>query len=285
MFYCSIIQHQFKNICNKKNIAAYCFGASAAIAFVAFRLINKGWIQTHVGSPWEDLWHMATPKIFLFNVVVLAHRVLDFGRIAVVFFIAITSIYYYKNKIKYSPNTLLLLAFAILSTCIITIVSLAATNTIAHRYYAISFVFLHLLALLLLNQLITYKKTILLLLAMFLITGNMWHYPNKIAQGWDASLRGLPYFNLRKKAITYLDERHIKIEEVGSFFPNNFSIEEVSVNGDNRKFANFDSTNHYVFYANVYNLNNSQYQQLEQLFVPVKIFKAYGIYVAILKKK
>jgi hypothetical protein len=285
VFYNNIIQHNWKHIFNKKNIAAYFFGASASIAFLCWRLMNKGWIQTHEGSPWEDLWHIANLKTIGFNIIILIHRFLDFGRVVVVLFIVVTAFYRYKNKLKFSIRTKLLFSLTILSTCIITIVSIAATNTIAHRYYAISFVFMHLLALHLLNNLIKCKKGILVVLYLFLITGNIWQYPHKIAQGWDASLRGLPYFRLRNKAINYLNESHIKIEDTGTFFPNNFSLDEISLNGDNRKFQDFDSTNNYVLYANVYNISNEQYKQLEQQFIVIKKFEQYGIYIDILKKR
>jgi hypothetical protein len=285
IFYCTYIQMRLKNILNKENIIAYAFGSSAAIAFIVWRLVNKGWIQTHEGSPWEDLWHVANFKTFMFNLIILAHRFFDFGRIAVLSFIAVCTIYSYKNKQEISTNIKFLLACSILSTCIITIVSLAATNTIAHRYFAISYIFIELLALLLLNNFNRNKKIILFVLMICLATGNLWHYPHKIAQGWDASLKGLPYFALRKDAIHYLDESHIKVENVGTFFPNTFSIDEVSLNGDNRKFVEFDSTNHYVFYSNAFNLNKAQYRILEDQFIPLKRFERFGIYVDVLKKK
>lgn len=285
IFFYTIIQHSFKTIFNKKNIAAYCFGSSAAIAFIIWRLVTKGWIQTHEGSPWEDLWHIANLKTLILNVVILTHRLLDFGRIAVMCFLVIAGLYWYKNKLKINHHIKLLLSLSILSTCMITIVSLAATNTIAHRYFAISYIFFELLALYILNSFTHNKKIILGVLTICLATGNLWHYPPKIAQGWDASLRGLPYFDLRNKAIAYLDESQIKIEAVGTFFPNNFSIDAVSVNGDTRKLNDFDSTSEYVLYSNVYNLNNDQYKLLEQRFILAKRFEHFGIYVDVLKRK
>ena len=114
--------------------------------------------------------------------------------------------------------------------------------------------------------------------------GNFWIYPHKIAQGWDASLKFTPYFNLRNEAINYLDNKQIKIDEVGTFFPNNFPIEEVSLNNDNRAFSDF-SNNKYVFYSNVYNLSNEEYNNIENNFVELKTFKSNGIEVVIYKRK
>ena len=51
-----------------------------------------------------------------------------------------------------------------------------------------------------------------LLLLAGLISGNLWIYPRNIAQGWDATLAHVPYYNLRIEAINYLDKNNIEID-------------------------------------------------------------------------
>ena len=123
------------------------------------------------------------------------------------------------------------------------------------------------------------------MLTFCLVTGNLWQYPVKYAQGWDASLRCLPYFNLRNNAINYLNKSDIKIEEVATFFPNIYSNEEINLNNNNSCFAEYDSTNKYIFLANIYNLKPQQYQQLYQNYTVVKRFENWRIWVEVLKKR
>ena len=44
-------------------------------------------------------------------------------------------------------------------------------------------------------------------------------YPNKIAQGWDASLAHLPFYSLQLEMNDYLDANEIPYHEVGAAFP------------------------------------------------------------------
>ena len=53
-----------------------------------------------------------------------------------------------------------------------------------------------------------------------LLTGHFWIYPDPVAKGWDATLAHVPYFGLRREAITYLDNKGIPLETVGSDYPN-----------------------------------------------------------------
>lgn len=285
VFYYANTFKNIRQIFAKKNIMCYVVASSAAVAFIIWRITEKGYFLIHKNSQWGNLAEIVDFKGLMFNIKVIIHRFLDFGRIAVVIFLI--AILYINKKVVFKNDKIkLLLAAAILSTSIITIVSLAATNTIGHRYFALSFLFLHLLALYILQTFFTHKKTILfVILSIVLITGNLWQYPTKYAQGWDASLRSLPYFNLRNQAIHYLHNNNISANSVGTFFPNIYSNEEINLNGDTASFVAFDSINNYVLYANIYNQKPQQYQYILNNYTPIKHFENFGIWVEVLKKK
>ena len=285
VFYSTTILKKIKLVFTRQNIICYIIASSAAVGFIIWRVVNKGYFLLHENSQWGNLAEFVDFKGFIFNLKVLIHRYLDFGRVAIIVFIAIVFIIYKKKLLK-NNNIKLLLAATILSTSIITIVSLAATNTIGHRYFALSFLLMHLLALYVIQTFVAHKKIIILfVLGIVLITGNLWQYPQRYAQGWDASLRSLPYFNLRNQAITYLNNNNINLNNVGTFFPNIYSNEEINLIGDTTTFAAFDSTNTYVLFANIYNQKPEQYQYILSNYTPIKHYENLGIWVEVLKRK
>lgn len=285
VYYYAVIKQKIKNLFTQKNIATYVVGASVVIAFLIARRLIKGYLFMHESSEWTELGQLANLKIFIFNTAIIIHRYFDFGRLAIVLFIVLT-LFYFKRKITQNAKFKLLLGLALCSTCIITIVSLAITNTIGHRYFTISFVFMHLLALYIIDTFLNNKKAIIVCTLTFcLVTGNLWQYPIKYAQGWDASLRSIPYFNLRNQAINYLHQNKIELREVGTFFPNIYSNEEINLCGDTTSFATYDGKNKYVLFANIYNVKPKLREYLSTTYKSVEKFESAGITVNILERK
>jgi hypothetical protein len=120
-----------------------------------------------------------------------------------------------------------------------------------------------------------------------LIGGNYIIYPDKIAKGWDSTLAHLPYYELRLKAIKYLDEKKIDFKETSSFFPNTASLDRIDLNHDYRNFKNYDDKSPYVFYSNIYNIADDEYDEIhnKDLYEVVKKFENKGIYITIFKKR
>ena len=87
------------------------------------------------------------------------------------------------------------------------------------------------------------KRVIYTLIFLTLLTGNLWVYPKKIAQGWDATLGHIPYHSLRIEAIDYLNNQKIDITNVASFFPNNTALDNVDFSEDKRAFISFNKKN------------------------------------------
>jgi hypothetical protein len=245
-------------------------------------LYYKGWLQTHPDSPWKNLWHFANFNEFTKNILVLAHRYLDFGRLGIFIFIVYTIIKFKKQVYTKKNKELLLLA--ITSVLPVTIISLLAVNTFGHRYFIASFILFILLAFNLIQH-YKNKTTIYIVLFTLLITGNFWIYPKRISQGWDASLAHMPYFNLRTKAIDYLYRNQISINETATFFPNQNPIDCVDLSGDKNKFSEFSGKETYVFYSNIYNLSDREYDNLENNYKLIQSFSKGLIRIDILKLK
>ena len=208
----------------------------------------------------------------------LIHRYIDFGRVFLLLFLVI-SLYYYRKRIKHHPQypQLLLLSFS--SVFFVIIAVLFSTNAFGHRYFIVSYISFTLLTFLIIYQFIQYKKTVYTLLFLGLLTGNLWVYPEKIAQGWDATLAHVPYHSLRVDAINFLDQKKISIQEVGTFFPNYNPIDEIELNGDQRSFSAFNKENNVILYANVYNLDDEitkihkNYEEIQQFKNGISMFQ------------
>lgn len=270
-----------KQFATRRKIAEYLIGAIPAVAYVGWRLATKGWLQTHPDSLWADCWRLVSFDELMRNLMVLAARFADFGRITILLFLFIAL--YVKRK-SLDPPIHAIIVIAIASTLIITLTSLAATNPMGHRYFIASYLAFALLAFVLLQK-FRNKKIVYSAMLGSLMLGNFLVYPDDIAQGWDASLAHLPYWKLRKNAIEYLEKNQIPISETATFFPNFGSIDGVELNGDQRAFACFQGTEDYVLYSNVFNLSDNEFSVLHTHYQRLTTFQTYQIRVEIWRKK
>ena len=273
-------------IFNFKFLLFYFLSSLPGFIYVVWRLLTKGWLQTHPNSPWASLWKVATPKIFFKNIITLIHRYLDFGRIFIFLFLVL-SLFILGKKIVKSAKNKQLLVLSITSVIFIILAVLFSTNAFGHRYFIVSFCCLNLLAFSILNSYYFKKKIIYVLLFLGLISGNIWIYPRTISQGWDATLAHIPYHSLRIEAINYLKNNKIKISEVATFFPNLTKLDDIDFSGNQESFSNFTGKNKYVFYANVFNLTDEEYQILDKNYSKQKEFSKFNISIIIytLKEK
>ena len=279
-----IQKRSIKKLINLKFLGFYFLASFPAIVFIGWRLLTKGWLQTHPDSPWASYWHLPSINEFIRNMIVLIWRYLDFGRIFIFIFLLIGLWYLKKNgKLNNSIRQLLLLAFT--SVFFVLIAVLSSTNAFGHRYFIVAYVCFILIAYLTIQHISKYRKLIYTSLMIGLLSGNLWIYPEKISQGWDATLAHIPYHQLRLEAIEFLDQENIHIEQVSTFFPNYNSIDQIDLNGDHRKFDRFNDDSSYVFYSNVYNITDEQYDSLQNDYQEIKRFESFSIYISILKKR
>ena len=274
-----------KAILSKKLIFSYVIGIIPAIAYLSIHYIEKGWLISHANSPWSGHRNFVSLNEFLKNCAVLVHKYIDYGRFIIYFVIIYIFIKFKKSAFSKVSKQLLILSFS--SVFFIIIASLLSSNPFGHRYFLISYILLNLLSFLLFVKFLKKKRFVYCLIFITLITGNLWIYPKEIAQGWDATLAHLPYYSLRLKAIDYLNNNKIEIEDVASFFPNKTALHHVDFKNDYRSFQDFNKKNDYVFYSNVYNLSDEDYDSLNTDYNILKEFKNNNIQVIlyILKEK
>lgn len=262
----------------------------ALMVFILFNFYHyseKGWIFSHKDSPWANCVIPVDMKGLVFNIGLLGWRILDYGKIGIwlVFFILLIK---YKIQTFKLKETRMLFFFLICIILLVHINMLWASNLLAHRYFMpFNIIFSFLCATILFSDDVNtkLKRSLTLIWLFVLISGNFWIYPPKIAKGWDSTLAHLPYFNLRSQAITYLDHKHINFKEIQSFFPNTATLDKIDLNDDPRNFDNFDGKTKYVFYSNIYNIDDASYNKIINEYEVIKNFKNRGVYISIYKRK
>jgi len=257
------------------------------IFFSTYHYLEKGWVGFHSDSPWAESFEVVNVKTIFFNIGILGWRLIDFGRLGIWIVFGVLFLRY-KKELLNDKKARLLIFFFITVLIMLSANMLWAKNLIGHRYLIPVYLSFSILCSYLLFMPIINKK-LRIVLSIFWIaiifSGNFWVYPNKVAQGWDSTLAHLPYYNLRTKAIDYLKNEKIPVIEVASFFPNNSSFDAIDLNGNQKNFVIFDGNNEYLFYSNVYNVSDNEYEQIINNYIIIKDFKKNGLFIWICKKK
>ena len=273
----------FMNLC-KKSIA-YFPAVIIFIAYFGYHYMEKGWVGFHESSPWAESFARVGWKGFLRNLGIFGWRLLDFGRIGIWIALLFLGIRFRKQLFQRDRKPLLLLALVLF--CLLPLNMLWAKGLLGHRYLLPIYIMIALVGLFTLtSEAISKKLRVILLtgIGVLLITGNLWIYPPKVAQGWDATLAHRPYYSLRGEALNYMKTQQIPVTESGSFFPNTASFSAIDLTENEQRFHQFNGKQTYVFYTNVYNLSDQEWMWLETNYSEVKRFERAGVWVAIFKK-
>jgi hypothetical protein len=257
------------------------------LIFNACHFARKGWIGYHKDSPWADCFAPVDFKGFLFNIGIYGWRLLDFGRIGI-WLIFVWLVFRPGKTVWRDKTTRLLFLFALSLMVFLPANMLWAKNLLAHRYLIPIYLIFALLTAAMLFGSALKRTTKLIVSAIWLavlVSGNFWIYPPKVAKGWDSTLAHLPYYKLRNQAIAYLEEQRIDFKDVQSFFPNVHSRDLLELNRDHRNFDNYTGQSRYVFYSNIYNLDDAVYDQLFARYRCVKAFENHGVYIWVLEKR
>ena len=259
------------------------------LGYNSFHYIEKGWIGFHQDSPWAKSFERVDHfKDFLFNVGLYAWRILDFGRIGA-WLIGMPLLIIYKNQLLKTKPFGLLLFFTLFCIIVLPLNMLWAKNLMGYRYLIPIYLTFSLFTVTVLfstfvNQKLKYTLSVFWILC--LIGGNFIVYPDKIAKGWDSTLAHAPYYKLRHQAIDYLDQEHIDFDQVQSFFPNLASIDRIDLNGDARNFHPFDGKRKYIFYSNIFNVSDQEYDEIHNLvkYKCIKHFENQQVFIDIFEK-
>lgn len=241
-----------------------------ALAFLIYHYVETGWIGYHAGSPWAPSFERVdTAGDFFYNIGIFGWRLLDFGRVFVWLIIMGLLLRNWKKATEslICRKLLLLLGLTIL---LLSPSLLLHQKLLLHRYLLP----VYLSATLLLYYLLfgtdllrsKWRYGLYTIALLGLLTGNLWVYPRRIAQGWDATLAHLPFYDLRGRMLAYLDEKEITYQEVGTGFPMIGPLKYRDLSGWETGFAKKDLNEQYfILYSNISNdFTDEELRQLEQ---------------------
>jgi hypothetical protein len=100
-----------------------------------------------------------------------------------------------------------------------------------------------------------FPKILFAVVAGIVVSGYFWIYPDRIAQGWDATPAHWSFYKVRKEMLSYLSEKSIPVDRVGSYFPNIASFKYIDLSPEDLSFseANIGSDD-YILFSNVFNV-------------------------------
>lgn len=261
----------------------------ALLIFILFSIVHyleKGWIGFHEDSPWANMFARVGIKGAIRNIGILGWRILDYGRIIIWIIFFVLLVKFQKGVFKIKEAKLLYLLFIVL-LFLLPANMIWAKSLLCSRYFLpiyLSFSLLCATILFSLEMGEKFRKALIFIWLVVIITGNLWIYPEKIAQDWDSTLGHLPYYKTRQQALEHLDKNNIDYTEVQSFFPNISIIDDIDLNEDKRQFLEFDNSSDYVLYSNVYNISDDEYDLIRNQYTIIKKFRSGRVYFDICKK-
>jgi hypothetical protein len=257
------------------------------IVFSMYHYEDTGWIGYHKDSPWAGSFESVDFSGFIRNIGIYGWRLLDFGRIIPIVIFFVFGFLGFKKHFK-DDKAKTLIIVSLIFLIIFPLNMLWASGLLLHRYLLpVSLLISLTSGYFLFNSSLSkmLKSGLLVLWVVVLITGNFWIYPDKIAQGWDATLAHLPYYELQKQAIDYLDNNNIELDKVETFFPSHGTIDAFQLNNDNRIIDGYEGRREYVIYSNINNIADKEYDLLHSRdFEIVKQIESKGVFVKIFKR-
>lgn len=270
-----------------KQIAPFVPSGLVAASFLAYHYWQTGWIGYHEDSPWAASFERVDLGGLVKNIALLGWRLLDFGRVFVVLTALMLLFQQWRLNNGFTKQLKLLLTLNAIALLILCPTLLIYKGLLGHRYLLPIFFLNHLLCLyLIFQQKKNWQLGLYAMLFAGLLTGDFWIYPKQVAQGWDATLAHLPYYNLRSEMIQYIEQENIEFGQVGTAFPAIGERKFKELNDLEIGFARVDlAKDKYVFYASVMNdFSDEMLEILEEDWLVVKEIRKGGIEVILYKR-
>jgi hypothetical protein len=254
-----------------------------AALFLGIHLYYKGWIGFHSASPWAPSFEGVGIPGVIHNTAVLGWRFLDHGRVGELLLILAAFWIGRRNLFRLlKENDWLSLLFCLAVFLLPSM--LLKKGLLAHRYLLPLFVILHLFTLTLVFNIsvsTAWKRGFKGFVFIMLLLGNLWIYPRKVSQGWEATLAHWPYYSLRNEMMDFIDQNGIPLQKTGTVFPNTALLRYIDLSDRNEQFALKNlKTNDYFFYSNVYNdLSDEEIDELFLIWKKEKVLEKWGVEV------
>ena len=245
--------------------------------------LAKGWVGYNEVFAWAESFEKSNLKEFIKGIVVWIWRLVDFGRIFLDIALLIVLVKK-RNSLTKDKNLFGFLILLVIMTLGFSYSFLFFKGLRGHRYLLPMYFTISLIFVLLLEKINTVAKYVYWIVILGLLSGHLWIYPDKIAQGWDCSLAHLPYYDLREQLVDFINTKGYEKNNIGSYFPNFAEEKYLYLNNDTSKFKPAEPLkDKLLFYSNVYNVSDEEYDVIFSNYTPVKKFSRNGVYVVLLE--
>jgi hypothetical protein len=201
-----------------KNLLYFLPALIVVIAWSIYHKQQTGWVFF---SPQRALTdeHLLGIKAMGKQFILICWKLVDSGRIFLWLILGGGLWFYFQSKKSdYTFKILLQLLFIPLICFLCIMVPLS--NPGSARYFIPVYLLLIIAVCYLLETLSKGKRILAVsLLALGLVSGNFWIYPERFSNGWDTSLKVLPFFQLEREMADFIRNEQIPAKEVGTQFP------------------------------------------------------------------
>lgn len=198
-------------------------------------------------------------KMFFMQFIYIIWKNIDFGRITLWLVFIYAIIQPLKKKDLLKINELIQLLF--IPLLVLSFFMILIKNPIGHKYFLSTFLTLNIAVCYVLEQLKNSqkKRIIFTLITISLIAGNFIVYPQRYGNGWDSSLKIIPYFNLNKEMKSYIKENKIETKDIATQFPLTNDYKYSYLNDTNDFYTDIEKnpigSYRYFLYSNIINTN------------------------------
>ena len=186
--------------------------------WTVFHYYKTGWWFI---SPEREHTHEALLPVsmMLHQLLFIFWKIADFGRVALWLFFFVAGYYLFQNKFSSLFKTLLKIIF--IPLIILSVFMIPIANPIGQKYFIVIFLVLNIGVCFLIQEIKTgkWQLTIISCFCIALVSGNFWLYPERFGNGWDSSLKVIPYFHLQKEMDAFIKNNNISPADIGTQFP------------------------------------------------------------------
>lgn len=275
---------------NFKSVVYYLPSAVFFLIWNYYHFVETGWVFQNIGSRWATEYGTSGVKEVVRNFVVVAWHFVDFGRIALWILLIFPGVYLWKNWIRKSKSKdFLIVLLATMAPLFFFLLS--RDIPIGHRYFAGWYLLFALGVMMLLAEWENRKaRTIAVIVScVLLLSGNLWTYPDKIAQGWDSTLGYVPYFDLRDEMLSFMKEENIPFENVAAGYTMHASSKHIMLAEAEEVFLNKQKSwdqAQYIWYSNAVNgFSDEEIDELRNEWILLKDLRRWGVKHQLYKRK
>ena len=264
----------------------YAIATAGIMGWFAWHAHQTGWFLVNSASSWSSSQQFPGVIGMARNLGLIVWRMLDFGRLV----LWIPGLFWFVSWLvkanKNSQESGMIMIF-IVPLFILSLAFLPFSNPIAHRYYLIVFVLAIPWFAYRIQLLEGTRQRFFIIAAIGMLGfGHRWIYPDKVAQGWDASLAHLPFFSLMSEAWSEIPNPDLVYTEFPLYKPMQ-SIrpgshqERLSFRKAEGDWLQYD----YILYSNIINdIDGTTYDQITTTWPMQKEWEQGKIFIRLYRK-